>query len=117
MDLLKELAKLLPVDADPTAGYGPFRLPDECAWMESVFAMHDHYYLVGPAAGMRLSEIDWRIFKALTIKAEMPDDWMERCHRARHICEYWPIMRSVGHYLYNRHGVIPDGNESNSGPS
>lgn len=104
MDLLKELAKLLPYDSDNSAGYGPFRLPDECQWMESVFSMHDHYYIVGPESGMRLSEIDARIFKALSIKATQPElDWMEQCHRIKHICEYWPIMRSVGHYLYARH--------------
>lgn len=105
MDLLKELAKLLPIDPCNRAGYGPFRLPEECDWMEPVFAYHDHYYIVGPDAGMRLSEIDWRIFKALAIAAELPEDWMERCHRARQICEYWPIMRSVGHYLYSRNYV------------
>ncbi len=103
MDLLKELAKLLPTDKNNSAGYGPFRLPDRCEWMQSVFSYHDYYYLIGPDADMRLSDIDWRIFKALTIAAELPDDPMERCHRAKDICEYWPIMRSVGHYLYGRH--------------
>jgi len=71
--------------------------------MQSVFEMHDRYYDIGPASEMRLSEIDWRIFKALTIAAELPDDPMDRCHRAADICKYWPIMRSAGHYLYNRH--------------
>lgn len=103
MDLLKELARLLPEDPNGTAGYGPFRLPKRCDWMQPIFAMHDHYYKVGPKSGMRLSDIDWRIFKALTIAAELPEDPMERCHRAKDICEYWPIMRSVGHYLYARH--------------
>lgn len=54
---------------------------------------------------MRLSEIDARIFKALSIAATQESlDWMEQCHRIGDICEYWPIMRSVGHYLYNRQG-------------
>lgn len=106
MDLLKELARLLPIDPSGTAGYGPFRLPERCAWMESVFAYHDHYYVVGPESGMRLSEIDARVFKALSIKATQSDlDWIEQCHRIHDICDYWPVMRSVGHYLFNRHGV------------
>lgn len=102
IDPLKWLAKLLPRDSNNTAGFGPFRLPKECLWMEPVFRMHDHYYDVGPDADMRLSDIDWRIFKALTIAAETVEDPMERCHRARQICKYWPIMRSAGHYLYGR---------------
>lgn len=102
MDIIKWLAKLLPRDPNNTAGYGPFRLPDDCDWMQPVFSAHDRYYDVGPDAQMSLSEIDWRIFKALTIAAELPEDTIERCHRAHQICRYWPIMRSVGHYLYNR---------------
>jgi hypothetical protein len=105
MDLLKELAKLLPDDPSNRAGYGPFRLPDDAEWMQPIFAMHDRYYVVGPGAGMRLSDIDWRIFKGLTIAAELPEDPLERCSRARQICTYWPVMRSLGHYLFNRHGV------------
>jgi hypothetical protein len=105
MDLLKLLAKLLPVDQSDAAGYGPFRLPKEAAWMESVFEYHDHYYRVGPQAGMRLSDIDWRVFKALTIAAEEAEDPMDRCHRATQICKYWLPMRKFGHYLYARHGM------------
>jgi hypothetical protein len=103
MDLLKQLAKLLPTDPSDRAGYGPFRLPQDAEWMESVFRYHDYYYEIGPEAGMKLSDIDWRIFKALSIAAEIPDDTIERCHRAHQICDYWPIMRSIGHLLYGRH--------------
>ncbi len=102
MDLLKWLARQIPMDQDDSAGFGPFRLPESAHWMESVFKYHDYYYRIGPQADMRLSDIDWRIFKALTIAAELPEDPMERCKRARQICRYWPIMRSVGHYLYGR---------------
>lgn len=103
MELLKWFATFIPVDPDTKGGLGPFTIPDRCHWMESVFAYHDHWYVIGPRIDMRLSEIDWRIFKALTIAAEEAEDWMERCHRAGDICTYWPIMRSAGHYLYARH--------------
>lgn len=70
--------------------------------MNQVFVMHDHYYDVGPAAGMPRAEIDWRIFKALTILAEQEPDLIQRCHKVHDICRYWPIMRGAGFYLYNR---------------
>lgn len=103
MDVIKYLAKLLPLDESDTAGYGPFRLPKSARWMEPVFEYHDYYYRIGPDAGMRLSDIDWRIFKALTIAAEQAEDPIERCKRATQICRYWRIMRVVGRYLYGRH--------------
>lgn len=103
MDILKWLASFLPRDPSNDAGYGPFRLPSpECDWMQPVFTYHDMYFDIGPDADMKLSDIDWRIFKALTIAAELPDDPMERCHRAMQITKYWPIMRRADHYLYNR---------------
>lgn len=102
MDLLKWLARLIPRDPDNSGGFGPFRLPERAQWMNEVFKYHDHYYDVGPAAGMKLSDIDWRIFKALTILAEEEPDMIKRCHKVRDICKYWPIMRSAGHYLYDR---------------
>jgi len=101
-DMLKWLASFIPEDTENKAGFGPFELPDEAGWMRPIFWYHDHYYVIGPEINMQLSEIDWRIFKALVIGAEQTEDWMERCHRAKHICKYWPIMRSAGHYLYNR---------------
>lgn len=103
MDILKYLAKFIPRDPDNTGGFGPFRLPKRAEWMNQVFKYHDYYYDIGPGMGMRLSDIDWRIFKALTIAAELAEDPMEKCHRAKDICKYWPIMRSAGHYLYARH--------------
>ena len=102
MDILKWLARFIPRDPSNEAGFGPFRLPPECDWMQEIFAFHDMYYDAGPAAGMKLSDIDWRIFKALAIKAETEPDLIERCHKVLQICEYWPIMRKVGHYLYDR---------------
>lgn len=109
MDILKELAKLLPVDPDNSAGYGPFRLPERARWMERVFEDHDRYYLIGPGLypPMHLSEIDSRIFNALVILANTEPDLIRRCQRFHDVCDYWPIMRSVGHYLYGRH-VIPE---------
>lgn len=102
MDILKWIASFLPRDPSNEAGFGPFRLPERCAWMQPIFEYHDKYYDEGPVAGMKLSDIDWRIFKALTIAAEQTEDLIERCHRAHDICRYWPIMREAGHYLYNR---------------
>jgi len=102
MDILKWLASFLPRDPSNDAGFGPFGLPDSALWMNEIFQFHDLYYDKGPENNMRLSDIDWRIFKALTIKAEEPEDYIERCHRAHDICTYWPIMRRAGHYLYNR---------------
>lgn len=103
IDILKELAKLLPEDSQEGGGYGIFRLPESARWMESVFKYHDHYYEIGVENNMALSDIDWRIFKALTIKAETEPDLIKRCSMVHDICRYWPIMRSVGHYLYGRH--------------
>lgn len=103
MDLLKWLAKFLPRDPKNEGGFGPFKLPERALWMNAVFKYHDLYYDIGPGSGMRLSDIDWRVFKALVILAETAEDPIERCHRARDICEFWPIMRSAGHYLYARH--------------
>lgn len=102
MDILKWLVSFLPRDPSSEAGYGPFRLPPECDWMQEIFEYHDEWYDVGPDSGMRLSDIDWKIFKALTLKAETDPDPIERCHKALQICEYWPIMRKAGHYLYGR---------------
>lgn len=102
MDVLKWLASFIPRDPSNEAGMGPFRLPDSALWMNSVFVMHDYYYDIGPGSDMKLSDIDWRIFKALVILAEQPDEPMERCRRARDICRYWPLMRSADHYLYGR---------------
>jgi hypothetical protein len=104
VDLLKWLASFIPRDPETKAGLGPFELPESAAWMRPIFKYHDHFYEVGPASGMRLSEIDARIFRALAIAATDPSlDWMEQCKRAKDVCTYWPIMRSAGHYLYNRH--------------
>lgn len=103
-DPLKWLARLIPRDPNNTGGFGPFRLPERAQWMNAVFKYHDHYYDVGPESGMKRGDIDWRVFKALVILAEQAEDEVQRCHRAHDICKYWPIMRSAGYYLYNRHG-------------
>lgn len=114
MDLLKWLFSWIPEDPETKAGIGPLKLPESAAWMETVFKYHDYYYVIGPAQSMRLSDIDWRIFKALTVAAEEVEDPMERCHRASDICLYWPLMRKFGHYLYARHAK---GNEDESKPN
>ena len=101
--MLKWLARLIPRDPSTKAGLGPFTLPESAKWMETVFEYHDHYYEIGPSHGMRLADIDWRIFKALVQAAEIPEDPMERCHRANDVCLYWSIMRKAGHLLYARH--------------
>lgn len=105
IDILKELAWLIPEDTEDKAGWGPFTISDEASWMEPIFAQyHDLYYKIGPELGMRLSEIDVRVAKGLFIEATKPElDWMVQAHRIKHICEYWPIMRSAGHYMYARH--------------
>ncbi len=109
MDVLKWLAHFLPVDPDPTGGFWIFRLPERCKWMGSVFEAHDRYYIEGPLLDppMRLADIDWRVFKALTMAAESEPDLIKRCHRAKDICKYWRIMRACGHALYNRHRAAP----------
>lgn len=101
-DLLKWLARFLPRDPNNTGGFGPFRLPERAQWMNDVFKYHDHYYDVGPVSGMTRAEIDVRVWKALTIRAELEPDLIQRCHMYHDICRYWPIMRSAGYYLYDR---------------
>lgn len=105
MDIPKWLASFIPEDSSDKAGFGPFTISESAAWMEHIFRdYHDRYYKIGPSCGMRLSEIDVRIFKALTIAATLPElDTIEQCHRIAEICFYWPIMHKAGHYLYRRH--------------
>lgn len=102
MDVLRWLARYIPVDPNPDGGLWIFRLPERARWMNAVFVYHDNYYIQGPMMGMKLSDIDWRVFKSLTILAETEPDLIKRCHRARDICRYWPIMRTAGHILYDR---------------
>lgn len=105
MDIPKWLFSFLPEDPEDKAGWGPFTISEDAAWMEGVFAeYHDQWYRQGPAIGMRLSEIDARVFKGLSILATQPHlDWIEQCHRINDVCLYWPIMRRFGHLLYGRH--------------
>lgn len=104
IELFKEIASLIPEDEENKAGFGPFTLPKEAAWMEQVFAQyHDPYYKVGPGIGMELHEVDVRVAKGLFIVATKADlSWKEQATRIEHICLYWSIMRSAGHYLYAR---------------
>jgi hypothetical protein len=104
-DLLKWLARFLPRDPNNTGGFGPFRLPKRALWMNEIFKYHDLWYDIGPKHGMRLSDIDCRVWKGLCLLAEEEPDLIKRCHMYHDICRYWPIMRSAGHYLYNRHGA------------
>ncbi len=121
MDILKWIASFIPRDPSNEAGMGPFRLPSpECDWMQEIFEYHDLWYDIGPKSGMPLSDIDWRIFKALSIKDEEPIENIERCHRVLQICEYWPIMRKAGHYLYKRNYIplgTPNGKEESTSGS
>jgi hypothetical protein len=103
MDVLKWILKFLPEDPNPNAGFWIFRLPESAMWMNRVLVYHDEWYRTGPKIGMRLSDIDWRIFKALTIYIETVEDPMERCQMVQDVCRYWPIMRRVGRKLYGRH--------------
>jgi hypothetical protein len=103
MDVLKWLARFIPRDPQTGGGFGPFRLPERARWMNVIFEYHDLWYDIGPDSDMRLSEIDWKVFKALAILAESEPDLIKRCQKVHDICKYWSIMRSAGHYLYNRH--------------
>jgi len=97
------LVRQIPEDPSDEPGFWFLRLPKRCDWMRSVFRYHDYFYRIGPKYDMRLSDIDWRTFKALVIAAEVPEDPMERCHRANDICRYWRLARIGGHSLFNRH--------------
>lgn len=97
------LKQFLPLDPSNKAGLGPFRLPERCAWMEPIFAYHDKYYVEGPALGMRLSDIDCRIFYALVANVRQSDlDPIVKCNRIEDICKFWYIMHTAGPYLYGR---------------
>lgn len=102
MDILKWIFKWIPEDPDPTGGFYAFRLPKSCEWMNDVLEYHDRWYRDGPKIGMKLSDIDWRIYKALTIRIEQEMDLIKRCHMAEQVCWVFPIMRKVGRKLYGR---------------
>lgn len=110
MDVLKWLAKWIPEDKTKRSGWGPFNLetldPEAAAWMGPILRQyHDPWFKQGPELDppMRLSDIDVRIWKALTIAATLPElDPIVQCHRLKDIAFYWPKMHSAGHYLYGR---------------
>lgn len=105
MDILKWLASFLPRDPSNRAGFGPFGLPSRCEWMQRAANLHDWDYDKGPKEGERLSTIDSDLFNRWVIEAMSCPDPMDRCHRIANICEFWPIARKAGHYLYDRGNV------------
>ena len=70
MDILKKiLNKILPEDPDDSAGYGPFRLPDSCQWMQRAAMLHDYSFKDAATSGEKLSAVDAQLFYRWTLEA------------------------------------------------
>lgn len=101
MNPLKWLLNLLPVDKDDSAGWGPFRLPDDAEWMQRAARLHDQAFRESGESGQRLSEADSDLFWRWTLLAHNAEDPIERCRRMQQICKYWPLARGFGRYLWD----------------
>jgi len=101
MNPLKWLLNLFPPESDDSAGWGPFRLPDDCAWMNRAAKLHDWDYVHSAAGSKKRSEADFDLFYRWTLEARAEQDPIARCHKAQAICKYWPIARTAGLYFWD----------------
>jgi hypothetical protein len=92
---------LLPEDPDDSAGYGPFRLPAECEWMQRAAKLHDYEFEHAEGRGKRVSEVDFDLFYRWVLEARSAEGPLERCKRASQICRYWPIARRFGRLIWD----------------
>jgi len=100
MNPLKWLLSKLPQDPSTKAGWGPFRLPADCEWMQRAAELHDYDYARSATSGQRLSDADAALFWRWAFEAHHEDDPIKRCRKFTQICRYWPIARNFGRYLW-----------------
>lgn len=103
MNPLKWFINLFPPDSNDAAGWGPFRLPDDAAWMNRAAVRHDYEFVKSKDSGRKLSAEDAHLFYAWTLEANAEEDDIKRCHMYSQICKYWPYARAVGRYLWDGH--------------
>lgn len=103
MNPIKWFVNLFPPEQNDSAGWGPFRLPEEAKWIERAAQIHDWEFENASADGKRLSQIDMEFFDRLCLLAKniAGDDYMLRCRMYGHICKYWSIARDVGRYFWD----------------
>jgi hypothetical protein len=100
MNPLKWLINLFPAEKDDSAGWGPFRLPDDCDWLQRAATKHDQDFEEAATDKERLSTVDARLFENW-VRAAQAFDPIERCKRYGQICKYWPIARMSGRYFWD----------------
>lgn len=88
-------------EADNSAGWGPFRLPKECAWMQRAARQHDARYRESATQTMRRSEADAELFRNWCRAADAAFDSIERCKRYLQICKYFPYVRDFGGFFWD----------------
>ena len=101
MNPLKWFLNLFPPEADDSAGWGPFRLPEEEKWMERAARLHDWDYVNSKEGTKKRSEADFDLFYRWALEAHAEIDPIKRCHKAQEICKYWPLARKGGLYFWD----------------
>lgn len=99
--LLNKLPSSSEVDPANAAGWGPFRLPARCKWMQRAAALHDWEFDNAEKEGKQLSQVDWDLFRRWSLEANAELDPIKRCRMAKDICTYWPYARGFGRYLWD----------------
>lgn len=103
MNPLKWIVNLFPPEKNDTAGWGPFRLPEDALWIERAAFLHDWEFENASADGKRLSQVDAEFFDRLVLLAKniAGDNYMLRCKMYGQIADYWTIARDVGKYFWD----------------
>lgn len=101
MNPLKWLLSLIPPESNDSAGWGPFRLPEDAKWMERAAKLHDHSFQHSDMSGERLSEADASLFYRWSLEANAELDPIKKCRKYGQICRYWPMARRFGRYLWD----------------
>ena len=98
------LLNLTKPESDNSAGWGPFRLPEDAQWMQLAANAHDFDYARSDVAPdeKRRSEADFDLFWRWALFAHGQEDPIQRCKMAKQICEYWPLARTAGVYLWGK---------------
>lgn len=101
MNPLKWILNLFPPEKNDSAGWGPFRLPEDAKWMERAAPRHDYEFEHSADSGRRLSEEDAHLFYAWSLMANAEVDPLRRCKKYEQMCKYWPLARGFGRYLWD----------------
>lgn len=109
MNPLRWLLNLRRPEANNSAGWGPFRLPEDAKWIERAAVEHDFDYLLSETPELLTeydhatrSESDAHFFYVLCLLANAEKDPIKRCKMYGQICKYWPVARYGGQYLWGK---------------